>query len=356
MNKISRKMAVAAAAIAVAGTVILTFAQARKHRSAKPQPPKVVPIQSQVSVEDGQTVITLSPEAQKLSGIRVAPLEKASAREQDAVPAMVLSVDGLAKLHAGYIAAKAQLAKTRAQMDVSSKEYTRLKSLYAKNQNISLKALQLAEGAFRTDQADAQAAQQELALEGLMVKESWGGVVEQWMESGDPMIERVLDQKEMLVEMTVPADKTSDYPSRVQMEISGGNHVDAAFVSLFPRVDPRIQGVGLLYRTTARAGLAPGTNLVAHYSAGPFASGVVVPPSAVVWWRGKAWAYEVTAAGRFTRRAVPTGRPAPGGWLVTRGFEPGDRVVTRGAEQLLSTESSQTGSPAAGSEAEGDED
>lgn len=354
MNK--TRWAAVTAAIVVASAALLTFAQERKCLSGKKPPGKVIPIVAQTSILNGQTVITMSAQAEKLTGIVTAPLKTASGRNEITAPAMVLGVGGLAKLRASHIATAAQLAKAHAQMDVASKEYARLKTLYAKDQNVSLKALQLGEGTLRSDQVDVQAAQQELALEGLMVKESWGGVVEQWMKNNDPRLERVLEQKEMLVEMTVPAGKTSDYPSKVQMEIPGGHHAEASFVSLFPHVDPRIQGVGLLYRTSARAGLAPGTNLVAHYSAGALKKGVVVPRSAVVWWHGKAWAYQETQPGRFTRRLVPTTIPARSGWFVKHGLAPGDLVVTRGAEQLLSIEDSLVPSSRGGqSQGEGDE-
>ena len=343
-----KRMATAAAAVMIAGIFSWTLAQARKDHSHKKQPPKVVPIQSEISVQNDQTVITMTPQAQTLAGIATAPLRKASARRQITAPAEVLSVEGLAKLRKSYIVAKAQLAKARAKAEVSRTEYARLKSLYQDNQNVSQKSLQSAEGALRADEADVQAAQQELALEGPMARQNWGSVVEQWVEEGTPLLERVLNQQELLVEVTVPPGKSFARASLAQLEMPGGHYREGSFVSLFPKVDPRMQGVGLLYRISAQAGLAPGTNLVAHYSAGPRVAGVVVPSSAVVWWQGKAWAYAVPAPGRFTRRAVPTDTPAHGGWLVTRGFAPGDLVVTRGAEQLLAIESSPGPSSPAG--------
>jgi hypothetical protein len=40
----------------------------------------------------------------------------------------------------------------------------------------------------------------------------------------------------------------------------------------------------------------------------------------------------------FARREVGIGQPVEGGWFVTEGFGPGDEVVTRGAQSLLSQE------------------
>jgi hypothetical protein len=67
-------------------------------------------------------------------------------------------------------------------------------------------------------------------------------------------------------------------------------------------------------------------------------SAVGIPPEAAVQWDGLVWAYVEQEPGAFARVRVETTRPLERGWAVTRGFRPGDRVVTRGAEQLLSEE------------------
>jgi hypothetical protein len=337
MRTDSKRIVATATAVVVASIFVWTFAQARKRSSKKPEF-KVVPIQSQISVQNGETVITMSPQAQKVAGIAAAPLKKFLAREQITVPAIILSVEGLAKLRESYIAAEAQLAKAREKADVSRKEYARSKSLYENNQNVSQKELQVAEGAFHSDETDVQAAQEELALEGLMVRQKWGSVVEQWVENGDPMLERVLDQRILLVEVTVPPDKASAHPLKVRLKLPGGIHRKASFVSLFPRVDPRIQGAGLLYRISAHTGLEPGTNLTAHLAVGQMTTGVVVPSSAVVSAKGKSWVYVETAPGRFIRRPVETAQPKGKGFFVPHGFSPGDKIIVRGAQVVLSEE------------------
>jgi hypothetical protein len=68
---------------------------------------------------------------------------------------------------------------------------------------------------------------------------------------------------------------------------------------------------------------------------------VVVPNAAVVQWEGLAWAYVERQPNSYVRARVMTDRPVPGGYVVTAatsGLHPGDLVVTRGAQQLLSEE------------------
>jgi hypothetical protein len=64
----------------------------------------------------------------------------------------------------------------------------------------------------------------------------------------------------------------------------------------------------------------------------------VIPNDAVVWWQGKAWCYIEQTPGKFTRKEVPTSSPVSSGWFVTEGFAPGTKVVTSGAQTLLSEE------------------
>jgi hypothetical protein len=65
---------------------------------------------------------------------------------------------------------------------------------------------------------------------------------------------------------------------------------------------------------------------------------VVVPASAVVWSEGKAWAYLQTGARQFSRRELATDSPVDAGYFVTAGFSVTNKVVTRGAQSLLSEE------------------
>jgi hypothetical protein len=68
---------------------------------------------------------------------------------------------------------------------------------------------------------------------------------------------------------------------------------------------------------------------------GELLSGVLLPRSAVVRWNGEAWAYVVSDATHFERRAVKALAMTPTGWLVGEPFKAGEKVVTRGVEALI---------------------
>jgi hypothetical protein len=293
---------------------------------------------AQISTEDGQTVLTLDSPTQNRLGLEVATLAATVTRAQATFPAVVLFVQDLTASRNTYIAAQTQVQKSHVGTEVARKEYTRLKTLFEENQNISEKSLQSAEATLRESEADVRAGEQQLTLQESVVRQEWGSVAAKWAVEGSPELQRILDQTEMLVQMTMPSGITYGAPRTISLEIPGGTSTEANFVSTFPRIDPRIQGRSFLYLAHAQPGLTPGVNLLARLLVGNPMKGLIVPTSAVVWSEGKAWVYRQTAADRFGRRTVPTDIAVERGFFVADGFSPGDKLVVQGAQALLSEE------------------
>jgi hypothetical protein len=324
----------------ITALLMLTFLDAcnrfDKDDANRQAQPKIGP--AQISVENGQTVLTLDTSTQNHLGLEVATLTATVTHEQLTAPAVVLSVQDLTTFRNGYIATQAQLQKSRVEADVARKEYTRLKTLFQQNQNISEKALQSAYGTLQTNEADIRAGEQQLSLEQSVARQQWGNIATKWAVDGSPEFQRILDQREVLVQMTMPAGEMFAPAQKISLEIPGGIRTAASFVSTFPRVDPRIQGRSFLYRALAQPSLTPGVNLLARLSVGNQMQGVIVPASAIVWSEGKAWVYQQMASVRFTRRSMPTDIPVERGFFVAKGFSSGDRVLIQGAQALLSEE------------------
>jgi multidrug efflux system membrane fusion protein len=293
---------------------------------------------AQISLENGQTVLTLDTPTQNRLGLEVAILTATVTRTRVTSPAVVLPVQDLAAFRNSYIATQTQLQKLHVELDVTRMEYTRLKALFEQDHNISEKSLQSAEGALKANEADELAGEQQRNLQESMVRQEWGGVVSKWVLDDSPEFHRILDQRDVFVQVTMQTDASFGAPKTISLEILGPTRIGASLVSSFPRVDPRIQGRSFLYTAPAHLGLTPGVNLLAHLSIGSQMRGLIVPTSAVIWSEGKAWVYQQTASDRFTRRVVPTEVPVERGFFAAQGFAPGDKVVTRGAQALLSEE------------------
>lgn len=341
MNRNSRLPKIGSIGIFIITLLMLTFLAACQDRFDKDDADRQAQSKkgpAQVSMENGQTVLTLDTPTQNRLGIEVATLTATVTRAQVKLPAVILSVQDLATFRTGYVAAQTQLQKSKVEADVTRKEYARLKSLFEQNQNASEKSLQSIEGTLQVNEADVRAVEQQLNLQESVVRQEWGSVVAKWAVESSPALQRVFDQRELLVQVTMPSGTTFGAPKTISLEIPGGTRTEASLVSTFPRVDPRIQGASFLYIAPAHLGLTPGVNLLAHLSVGSQMKGLIVPTSAVVWSEGKAWAYQQTASDRFSRRAVSTDAPVEKGFFVTQGFSAGDRVVTQGAQALLSEE------------------
>lgn len=341
MNPSPRLVAIGSIGIFIIALLTLTFLGACHNRFDKDDADRQAQAKkgpAQISVENGQTVLTLDTLTQHRLGLEISTLTATLTRAQVTLPAVVLSVQDLATFRNGYVTTQAQLQKSRVEADVARKEYTRLKSLFEQNQNISEKSLQSAEGTLQANEADVHAGEQQLNLQESVLRQEWGRVVAKWAVESSPEIQGVFDQREVLAQMTMQSGATFGAPKTISLEIPGGTRTEANLVSTFPRVDPRIQGTSFLYIAPAHLGLTPGVNLLGHLSVGSQMKGLVVPTSAVVWSEGKAWAYQQMASDRFSRRAVSTDAPVEKGFFVTQGFSVGDRVVTQGAQALLSEE------------------
>ncbi len=355
-NSTTRSIFAVAFAMMMAIVLFRTFALSRKDPPAQREgAAKEAATKTPFSVltENGETVIKPSPEVQARLGIGSAPLEAAREEKEATAPGVVLDVQGLVNLTTSYASARANLHKAENNLTVSQSEYDRLKSLYTKNQNVSQKAFETGAGMFHNDQTDVQMARQNMNMVAAAIRQSWGNKIGEWVADDHPSLNRILDREDVLVQVTLAPDGPVGVPSEVTLELPNQRNVTAKLVSRFPQVDPRIQGASFLYVAPARGMLAPGLDVVAHLSYGPRLKGVIVPSSAVVWWRGEPWVYVETASGEFTRRAVQTGQLVASGFFCATGFTPGEKVVVQGAEQLLGLELSATPQPSGDNGKEG---
>jgi hypothetical protein len=339
--RILKRLLVLALLAAIGILLVWGYRARRSELAAEAEREKAIQPPPRVSSERGQAVVTLDAQALARSAIQTAPLQALSHGEEVRASGVVLPVHDLIDWRNNYVAAQARLEKARGSLDVSRREYERLKVLYEDNRNVSAKALESAEGALRSDQTEARAADEALPLMEGSLRQQWGPVVAGWAWRSSPEFQRLLEQKERLVQITIPAGAGAAEPAppRVAVQALNTPRVEALLVSLAPKVaDPRIQGISYLYSAPAEPWLVPGMTVIAFLPQGQPRPGVMIPDSAVVWWQGKAWSYIQVGPGRFARREVPTESPVVGGWFVSAGLARGNVVVVSGAQLLLSEE------------------
>lgn len=290
-----------------------------------------------VSVEHGETVITLDADAQRRSGIELATLRNAAHPQRLRAYATVLDSQPLTELRARYADAEGRLRTAQAKLAASKAAFERARTLYADHENISAARLQEAEASYRVDQANLAATQSRLRMLSAGAQQAWGPVLGRALTDVAPLAARLVERRDLLLQVTLPPGRSIVPPAHdAFVRLDGETRVPIALVSVAPRTDPRIQGASFLYTASARSALLAGMSALAYLPSGKSVEGAIVPDAAIVWAQGQASIYLRTGAQTFARRAISTAVPAPGGGYVVQGLPDGAQVVVQGAQMLLS--------------------
>ncbi len=161
------------------------------------------------------------------------------------------------------------------------------------------------------------------------------------VQPGQPLLE-ITDFREPLVRVVWRPDAPPSPPRAVQVVPLGiaGPGVPAPLVGLASEVDPLSRTPVYLYRAERSwAGARPGAPIEARFADPRVADeGLLIPTDAVVQWEGLAWVYVARGPRQYARELISTDAPVDRGYLVRSGVSPGDALVVRGAQQLLSEE------------------
>jgi len=327
------------ALVGIGALLVWAFVEGRKELAMEQERERPVKAPPRVSTEGGESVVNLDQPTQKNSGLGVTPLKAVSHQEEIRAYGTVIDLQPLVDLRNSFATAKAQVEKTQASLDASRKEYERVKALQD-NRNISVKVFQAAEAAWHSDEASARAAETAHSVIEGTARQRWGGVLARWLFDNSKPFEQLMQRQDVLLQITLASGSTlSSAPRNARVQSPKKKLISATLISPSPMTDPRIQGMSFFYLAPARpTDLLPGMNVLAYLPNGFQMQGVIVPAAAVVWWQGKAWIYVQKDAERFVRREISTETPVEDGWFVPKGLSPDDRIVTSGAQQLLSEE------------------
>ena len=175
------------------------------------------------------------------------------------------------------------------------------------------------------------------------MRQQWGETLASWaiQQPAPAALQRLIDHREALLQVSLPFDAgMPDKNATLEVEPAGGQGktISAGYIAPSPQTDATAQGRTFYYHAPAdslRTGMRVAVRLT---GLGKAASGVIVPASAVVWYAGKAWVYQQESSERFVRRQTSTDNEAGSGWFNSGNLKAGDRLVTNGAQLLLSEE------------------
>lgn len=302
----------------------------------------------------GLAALELNQATQNQAGIKTGVLALQHYLPTISASATVMDLQALIDLRTRLSRVHGQYQVAQASAAASQQEFERLRTLYRNGQNTSLKTLQAAEASWKADQARMDAAHAASRDIRHQAQQQWGKILSDWAFKNTPSpLTGLLDRQRILLRVSLPADEAlARPPAHIQITGFGESENQVAdLISASPQSDPRIQGQTYFYQTAAGS-LASGMRLKAWVAlSGVPTQGVIIPSSAVVWYAGQPWVYVRLDPEHFVRRAISAPQSVPGGWFVSQGFQPGERVVVSGAQLLLSEEFKPQSS---GGDAEGD--
>ncbi len=276
---------------------------------------------------NGEVAVKVDAQTQQLMGLKILSLSAGRLQPEKKAYGRVLDIAPLAAI-------TAELATAEAAAQASQAELKRLTTLAAQN-NTSERALQTAQAAAAHDQTQLAAARLKLLA-------SWGSAIAARKDLAD-FVQSLSSLATALVELELPAGETlNGQPTgaRLVTVADRTRPIGAEVVGPAAFVDPQMQARGYLFLVASnQSRLAPGAAVTGFISLpGEPQTGVVLPRESVVRFQGATWIYRQTADQTFERVEVNLAQPLDDGWFVSEGLKPGEKVVTVGAQQLLSEE------------------
>jgi hypothetical protein len=249
-------------------------------------------------------------------------------RDEGDVEATGRVLDSVALIDAALARASARSIAQR-----TARELARVAHLSRGAENASQRDLEAAADADQRAQLDLDAAQARFTA-------AWGAQLSESAELGT-LLRRLSQRDAAITRVDIPAGAESlGDPSvlRVAIATQPAQTLPARLIGPAPSVDPLVQGNGWLVLIETNPPAA-GAALVAtlRFAARAF-DGVVIPHAALLHGGGHAFVYVEREPGAFARIAVTPLRSTDDGWLASSALAPGDRVVVRGAQELLATE------------------
>lgn len=257
--------------------------------------------------------------------------------------------------------AQGEIDELEADLASARASFENKKKLNEQGKVVSDRALEEAETKVRSDEARLISARERKLLMDKLVGDKSGGIETlpltavndgevvqilarpgEAVESGQALL-RIVKLNHLIARIELPIDESSnDLAGSARVSAIGRDSkvFDATVIGRAPTVGLQTRGSALLLNVKVESDeLRPGAPVAAYLARKePPISGVLVPRGAMVRFAGSTRVYVQTADERFEPRDIVPVSPTPDGWFVKVGLAPGERVVVKAAQVLLSEE------------------
>ncbi len=285
--------------------------------------------------------LVLSPDRQRMGGIKTKALTAASMHTESLAYGKVLDIRSLLELRSRYRTAQSELAIAEAALSVARKNHDRLETLHRES-IIATRDLIQAESQLAADLARQQAALRHIREVSEEALQTWGEeLFKQAVEVESRLIQGLLNHSLVLILIALPATQSLHGNLQgITIAPSGepNKSRSARLISPAPKTEESTQGETWFFESASN-GLRSGMRLDAWIPhTGQASKGVLIPQSAVVWHEGSPWVYLKSGDDGFVRRPVGSHREKGGDWFVADGLSAGEELVVVGGQMLLSEE------------------
>ena len=170
---------------------------------------------------------------------------------------------------------------------------------------------------------------------------TWGDILTDWfILKQNKAAEDFLRHKKQLLQITLPPGaKFAANLHTILIDEHGERTaaITANLISKSPRIDPLTQGESYFFQSNARP-IPFGAHITAWIRENDtHKNGVNIPKSALIWHLGQAFVFVKSADQKFSLRALANDyTPSLQGYFVMGALQPGEEIVTIGAQTLLS--------------------
>jgi len=281
--------------------------------------------------------VVIAPDAQRAAGIVVQTPPAAEYRASQRYFGVVADPRTLVDARQRYLNLGTQVVAAEAVLAQRRADLARIQSLFDEGRNATARELELAQAnvANEEQRLNALLTERRAVADGLRVV--WGEALAERPGDTGTLLARAAAREVELVQFVLPAGLD---PKGTQWRVNVVNAeapgVVAKLVGRSPQAVPGLQGDTWLLAAPP-GGLPAGARVRVLADSSAAASGVRVPPAAIVRFGGKAWVYVRVAPDQFQRRALGTERPLADG-LFSDALTVDTQLVTGGAQLLLSEE------------------
>ena len=280
--------------------------------------------------------IELDSAIQQKMGLETRRVHSASVPVYRLTYGKVLDLTPLLKFRRDCLIGRTKQQQAQKQFNLSGKALKRLEKMF-KNKATSLRKLEQQRRVWLADQAQLRLTQVELAALLAETRLRWGRLADVFCQPN--LVARLLSGEEKILTITKPIEEIATNIKQLELNINQQKQtVTVQPMATGDLFDPATQSTYRLYKTTASP-LHPGQHFSVELPlAQQINTGLFIPQQSMLWHLGQAFIYIKTDQNHFQHRNIDHAIPVHKGYLVKDALEAGEEIVTRGAQQLLSTE------------------